>query len=111
MLPRRWRLKSPLVFAAAYRRGRKLRADGFMCWRLPQAAKTPTQIGIVVSKKVSLLAAKRNLYRRRLWAAVRENKNIFSTQGEAIVIVAMATIAKQTYASLNHQIKSIFKVS
>lgn len=97
------------MFAVAYRRGRKLRAEGFMCWRLPQAAKSPTKIGIVVSKKVSPLASKRNLYRRRLWAAIRENKKIFSNQGEIIVIVATAPISQQTYANLAKQIKSIFK--
>ena len=111
MLPRRWRLKSPQTFALAYRRGRRLRANGFVCWRLPQPASSPTQIGIVVSKRVSPLASKRNLYRRRLWAAVRENKKFFPGGGEAIVVVGTPTIANQSYINLVSQLRSIFKTS
>ncbi|MBI5465681.1 MAG: ribonuclease P protein component [Candidatus Kerfeldbacteria bacterium] len=109
MLPRRWHLASPSAFAQAYRHGRKLRADGFICWWLPISPAGPTKIGIVTSKRVALRATKRNLYRRRLWAMVRENKKFFPAQGYAMVVVATEAIADQSYANLTSQFKRILK--
>lgn len=106
MLARIWRLTNERDFNFMYRRGRRWRAQGFTLyyWYNPTLT-THTQFGVVVSKRVSGLATERNLYKRRLWAALSVVHKKFPSKGAKLVLVAGPTIVNQPYGVLCQQIK------
>jgi ribonuclease P protein component len=108
MLKRTARLTSEQDYAAVYRRGRRLRARGFICVAL--ATPTPTRLGVVVSKKVSTKATIRNRYKRWLWAAARELKATIPTRGYALVLTVSPSIARLTYSDVRTDLAQIIKV-
>jgi ribonuclease P protein component len=106
MLGRKWRLTSTKEYNLVYRRGRRVRAGGFTFFYLP--IKTDhTQLGVVVSNKVANKANKRNMCKRRLWAAFAEFKKQIPPKGYNLVLVANPTINQQTYQNILKEVKRV----
>lgn len=81
MLPGLHRLRSRHDFQTIYQHGQSWHGQYFVAWvflsdetsqGLEPQILSPTRIGIVVGKKVSNLAVKRNLVKRRIRQAIRE---------------------------------------
>lgn len=106
MLGRSWRLTSTKEYNLVYRRGRKVRASGFTFYYLPIKV-THTHLGVVVSNKVANKANKRNLYKRRLWAAFAEFKKQVPPKDYNLVLVAHPSISQQTYQNILKEIKRV----
>ena len=106
MLARQFRLTSDKDYALVYRRGRRFRGPGFTCSVL--SVTSPTRLGVVVSKKVSLKATVRNRYKRWLWAAVRDLKAAIPAQGYHLALSATPGIATQTYQGIHQELERLF---
>lgn len=106
MLGRKWRLTSTKEYNLVYRRGRRVRASGFTFFYLPIKV-DHTQLGVVVSNKVANKANKRNLYKRRLWAAFAEFKKQVPLQGYNLVLVAHPNINQQPYQNILKEVKRV----
>ena len=100
MLPKKIRLTKRGSFSYVYRKGTAISTSSLrMLFVVSNAAK----IGFSVSKKVGN-AVVRNLVRRRLRAAVRDNLHLLKRQGQ-IVFVAKEGIEKMEYAMIEKDVK------
>ena len=107
MLPRSKRLVAKRDFDVVYRRSGKLRSSGFTLAYLNTRSSLPTKIGIVVSKKVSPRAVKRNLYRRRIAACLIKLKKVIPVKGFKIVIVINSLIVNEKYQQIYNSLAII----
>lgn len=109
MMARLWRLTQERDFQFLYRRGWRQRRPALTlyAWADPPA-RTHTRVGIVVSKRVATKATERNLYKRRLWAAVARNRALLPATGRKIVIVAAPGIKQQPYSALVTELRTLF---
>ncbi len=74
MLPLVHRLKARDLFATAFEQGSRYRGETLRLWvRRTADSGQPTQIGLVVSKKVSKKAVVRNRIKRQLRAIFRQH--------------------------------------
>lgn len=99
----KWRgVLPPLAEQASSFVGRKPRASrrgDFTSWRA----------GIVVSKRVSKMASQRNLYKRRLSAALRQLWNKLPPPPRGLIIVVNKNIVKQTLADSKIELAAAIK--
>jgi ribonuclease P protein component len=107
MLGRGWRLTTTKEYSLVYRRGRRVRASGFTFYYLLTNIAQHTRLGVVVSNKVANKANKRNLYKRRLWAAFAEFKKQIFTKGYDLVLVAHPTIKQYDYQDILKEVKRV----
>ncbi len=97
------RLAGEDKFRSVYRRGRRFRGQDLVVSFL-RAPNQKTRIAVVVSRKVSNLATKRNLYKRRLWGCLRDHRHQLPANFY-LVITAQPGIKKLTYQNISHQLK------
>lgn len=71
MLPKAQRCFEAREISLVYRKGRRVRADFFACHYLPRESEK--RMLIIVSKKVSPHAVKRNLLKRRFSSLLQKN--------------------------------------
>lgn len=86
MLKRSYRLRKDRDFQKLYRTGRRYTTDHFVIYYLPSSFEY-TQVGFVVSKKVSKSAVVRNKLRRRATAIIEEYYPNFSQTLTIIVLI------------------------
>jgi len=107
MLKRKFRLTKRGSFSYVYRKGKGVGAKSVRMLFVPANA---TKIGFSVSNKIGK-AVVRNLVKRRLRAAVRENLQLLKQKGQ-IVFVAKEGIEMLEYSEIERDIKHlIIKVS
>ncbi len=104
MLPGPHRLRSRQDFQAIYQLGQSWHGQYFVAWVLPRgnrllgaaaSVQEPTRIGIVVGKKVSNLAVKRNQVKRRIRQASRELSSHFPPDLDIIIIARRGAVDLQ----------------
>lgn len=96
-------------FSLVYRRGRRLRFQNLTAWSLKVPMSELSRLAVVVSSRVSTRATKRNLIRRRVWAALRRHYKELPTKGLYLVISAQHQAAKADYAELAKDVDSIIR--
>ncbi len=94
-------------FLSVYRRGRRLRSPSLAAWSLKVPAGEPSRFAVVVSSKVSAKSTKRNLIRRRVWAALRKHYGELPAKGLHLVISAQHQAAKADYVQISKDVASI----
>jgi ribonuclease P protein component len=106
MLPRAHRLKSDAHFKALARKGRSFFSPllTMRALRLPQG---DTQIGFVVSTKVSKSAVARNRIRRQLREIVRSELPKLGSGFQIMLVVKKQAIGTP-YAKLSNEINKLF---
>lgn len=107
MLPKAYRLKRGTLFPKTLNAGKRLcHSPYFLVLGLPRAfqSETPTQVGFIVSKKVSNRATKRNRVKRQLRELAR---NLLLGQYYehiqpyiSVVFIAKKDIMEASYATL-----------
>ena len=100
------RLSGEHNFRDIYKKGRRLRGSVAQIAYLRVNSEL-TRVAVVVSRKVSNLATKRNLYKRRLWGCLRENRKLLPTKGYNLIITALPAIKNLTYQELNKEIENL----
>lgn len=108
MLPRAQRLRKSREIEAVYRRGRRLTSPSFGLSYRQVPGGEPTRLAVVVSRRVSLRATKRNLYKRRLWAAARKLRPQLPAQGYQLVLTARPAIAQATSQALTLELQALW---
>ena len=86
MLKRSYRLRKDRDFQKLYRTGRRYTTNHFVIYYLPSKFEF-TQVGFVVSKKVSKSAVVRNKLRRRATAVIEEYYNELRPPKQIIVLI------------------------
>lgn len=86
MLARKYRLRKNSDFQRLYKNGKRLVSHDFVLYYSPSRMDY-SQLGFVVSKKVSKSAVVRNTLRRRLTAVVEENISTLERPLKAIVLI------------------------
>lgn len=71
MLPARHRLRDRRAFQALYQEGQRRSSGGLTVLFRPVESGIPSQVGLVISKKVSQSAVRRNRLRRQLREILR----------------------------------------
>lgn len=105
------RLSGDHNFSDLYRRGRGVFVDSLKLKYL-WVSKSPTKVAVVVSKKISNKATKRNLFKRRIWGCLRDNRDLLPTKPCHLVITAQPKIKQLPYSELCQQtIKLLNKIS
>ncbi len=102
------RLSGDHNFANLYRRGRGVFVDSLRLKYL-WVSNSPTKVAVVVSKKISTKATQRNLYKRRIWGCLRDNRQLLPTTTCHLVITAQPLIKKLPYAELCQEIIKLLK--
>lgn len=92
MLPKQYRLRQREDFANIYANGDRFRGAHLMLRAFNNKDGSCTQIGIVVSKKVSKLAVSRNRFKRQLRAIFRQ---LLSQLNDGLQIVVTVTTQGQ----------------
>lgn len=100
------RLAGERNFRDVYRHGLRLRGRGLGLNYLKVKAK-PTRVAVVVSRKVSKLATKRNLYKRRLWASLRAHRQELPSQDYYLVIAVQPAVRDLTYLEFDNELKKL----
>ncbi len=102
------RLTGDRNFQYLYRRGQRARGQVVNLNYIK--VKDPlTKVAVVVSKKVSPLATKRNLYKRRIWASLRAQRHLLPAPGHYLAVIAQVKIKDFNYQELNKEIGSLLK--
>lgn len=86
MLARTYRLRKNSDFQRLYKTGKRFATANLVLYYLP-AKLDHSQIGFVVSKKISKSAVIRNTLRRRVSAIVEENFTKFTNPLQAIILI------------------------
>ncbi|MEK7496940.1 MAG: ribonuclease P protein component [Patescibacteria group bacterium] len=105
MLPRSWHLVAPSHFTLVYKRGNFKRYPGFVWRQFKTNNPINTKIAVVASKKVTNKAVLRNLYKRRIWAILREFKGNIPPKNWLIVVQITSNIEKMEYGDIKKYIK------
>lgn len=92
-------------FRHVYKRGIRLRGKDISISAL-KVADEKTRVAVVVSRKVSSLATKRNLYKRRLWGCLRDHRHQIPPR-HYLVITAQPSIKQLSYQELSEQLKAL----
>ncbi|HBZ36564.1 MAG: hypothetical protein UW06_C0008G0017 [Parcubacteria group bacterium GW2011_GWE1_43_8] len=100
------RLSGEHNFLNIYRHGRRFKTSVAQLAYL-RLKSEPTRVAVVVSKKISNLATKRNLYKRRLWACLRQQRQLLPVKGYNVIITALPAIKNLTYQELNREIEGL----
>ncbi len=100
------RLSGEHNFRDIYKKGRRLKNSVAQLIYLKVATKT-TRVAVVVSRKVSTLATRRNLYKRRIWGCLRDNRQLLPTKGYNLVVAVLPAIKNLTYQELNQEIVNL----
>jgi ribonuclease P protein component len=101
------RLSGEKNFRSIYKYGRRFKSLNLNLNYLAVPA-SPTRVAVVVSKQVSNKATKRNLYKRRLWASLRAQRNFLPKTGY-LILSAKATVAAVTFTALNQEVMNLLK--
>ena len=105
MLPRSWHLIAPSHFAIVYKRGSFKRYPGFVWRQIKGGGQLNTKIAVVASKKVTNKAVLRNLYKRRIWAVLKDFKGTIPNKQWLIVIQINKNIEKMSFLDLKKYLK------
>ena len=106
MLPNQNRLRRREDFAKVYANGDRYRGKYLNLRIVVDSNAEFTQIGIVVSKKVSKLAVSRNRFKRQLRAIFRQLLSQLKG-GLQIVVTVIASESKPSYQQLCDDIKNL----
>lgn len=104
MLKPDWRMKDGDTFAAALRRGKTAATEHLVGKLYGDAA--GVKVGIIVSKKVSLLATRRNTVKRRLRAAIHSERSALGL-GDRMVVIAKPGAAAVEWKQLHGEVRSL----
>lgn len=104
------RLSGEQNFLNTYRHGKRFR--GVLVQLTILKTKTEkSRLAVVVSRKISNLATKRNLYKRRIWGCLRGYRRFIPINGYNLVFTALPAIKNTTYQELDQEIgKLISKI-
>lgn len=105
MLPRKYRLKKRIAFAATYRTGITFYNGGVTLFCGKEKKDIDTKIGFVVSKKIHKRAVKRNRIKRLMRESVRlyikNLNNNFESKYMSLIFVASAKLLDKDYNYIN----------
>jgi ribonuclease P protein component len=108
MISRNNRFKHRLAVQAAYRGAKTARAP-MLSLKYSIKTNQPWRAAIVVSKKVSKSAVKRNRIRRRIYEWLRINQNLIPDGSQLIVSVFDPRIGTITAEELSNSLESLIK--
>ena len=109
MLPAKNRLTKDREFNSIFKEGRSF-YSGSLGLKYLKNNLGFNRFGILVGVKVSKLAVKRNLYKRRLRAIInQENRHL--KQGFDLVIITKSEIKNSSYSNLIEYLNNLFKKS
>ncbi len=109
MLPAKNRLTKDREFNSIFKEGRSF-YSGPLGLKYLNNNLGFNRFGILVGTKVSKLAVKRNLYKRRLRAVITgENKHL--KQGFDLVVITKPEIKELSYSDLIQSLSNLFKKS
>lgn len=97
-------MKDGDTFAAALRRGKTATTEHLVGKLYADAS--GVKVGIIVSKKVSLLATRRNTVKRRLRAAIHSERSAFDL-GDRMVVIAKPGAAAVEWKQLHGEVRSL----
>lgn len=100
------RLTGDHNFDNLYKHGRRLRGVSVGLGYI-KTTSSSTRVAIVVSKKISTKATKRNLYKRRLWGCVRANQQLLPLSNYHVVISAQPRIKETSFKELNQEVADL----
>ena len=110
MLPKDYRLKKRTAFAATYRTGKTLHADGVTIFIGKEKSNDfPTRIGFVVSKKIHKRAVKRNRIKRLM----RESYRLLIKEGAvsekyiSLIFVASSKLLNMNFKEVDNAIRKL----
>lgn len=107
MLSKKNRLKKKKDFEAVFKTGRKHPLDFFIL-RIKQTSNDFNRFGIIVSKKVSKSAVKRNKIKRIISRILRENNEKMGKQID-VIIQALPVILDKSYEDIVEKFNIFFK--
>lgn len=99
------RLAGEVNFRDVYRHGRRFRGKDLAVSFL-KVGNNSTRVAVVVSRRVSNLANKRNLYKRRIWGCLRDHRSHIPPH-YYLVITAQPSIKQLSYQELSKQLKEL----
>ena len=108
MFPSENRLRSRYAFWRTRRSGAMASCDTMKVYLLEVSQDVPTQVGIVVSKKLSKIAPVRNKLKRRIREVVRTNLSKFP-YGFWVVIYPTRSALDAPYEKLNSDFSKILQ--
>jgi len=103
MFPRQYRLKKKKDFEGVYKKGKTISNEYFLFKFIENDLENP-RIGIIVSRRVLNKAVKRNLLKRRIREAIRNN---FPEKNIDLVIIARKNI--ENYQEIETLIKQFYE--
>ncbi len=99
------RIRRKLVFDAIFKQGRRVSGTLLNLWVYagPEIEASLPQVGIMVSRKVSLRANKRNLWKRRIREAFRKHQKDWK-EGMAFLIQAKPHKSIPSYQEITEEL-------
>lgn len=107
MLPIKHRLKKKKDFERVFKQGKNIKSKLFFI-KFLLTQNNYSRVGIVVSKKISKQAVKRNKIKRQLRAVAQKEIKSFSSIMD-IIIIALPPIQKAGYQEIEQSISQAFK--
>ncbi|MEN9202619.1 MAG: ribonuclease P protein component [Thermostichus sp. DG_1_6_bins_120] len=109
MLPARHRLRDRRAFQVLYQEGQRRSTSGLTILFLPLEEKgIPSQVGLVVSKRVSKSAVRRNRLRRQLREILRSLcPNL--KPGYRLLLIAKASLLGCSWAQLQAEVQRLLQ--
>lgn len=108
MLNRKNRIGNRQVIEKLFQKGFLLK-DHFLVFKY-EKTDSPSQFAIIVSKKISKKAVKRNRLRRQIYEAVRHNLPELKENLNALII-ARPPCQKANFKEISESIKKFFKTA
>lgn len=93
----------------AYRQGKSVRSSAFSLHVVEGGRIKNTKAAVVVSRKVSKSAVKRNRIRRRIYEIVRLNLSSFKQPVELVITVYNPELSEMPAKELQRMLEEIFK--
>lgn len=112
MLPKKSRLAKKKDIDFVFKKGKALNSD-FLIFKFLKNQINENRFGFIVSKKISNKAAKRNLVKRRLRAAVvsyfKDYNNINNKKSIDVLIITLPKIVNKSFLEIKEVVHSFLK--
>lgn len=105
MLNKRNRISDKQIIQKLFTKGNLYR-DKYFIFKYIRSDSTNSEFAVIVSKKISKKAVKRNKVRRQVFEAIRLNLNL--TSDLSAVIIAKTSVQEVKYEKINDSIVQFF---